>query len=173
LHELESFRRHDDVGRKRASAGSLAISTVAVLHHHGFGCGFVANRAARASAGERSGDFGHGDSWMVDDFRWWVRSFVRWFEDATKKRVTSGHILRTFFRILIGVGLETPTVFYPPVPALSGNTNGVSSSSPGLHRAAGLPWVSPPNGTTLQGLNQSHATNRGWRLSRWIQPLQG
>src|SRR5204863_2795002 len=46
----ESFFRHDDERRKRASAGALAISTVTVKHHHRFCCGFVANRAASASA---------------------------------------------------------------------------------------------------------------------------
>jgi hypothetical protein len=50
LQELESFRRHDDERRKRTSAGSLAISTVTVKHHNRFCCGFVANRAASASA---------------------------------------------------------------------------------------------------------------------------
>ena len=50
LQELESFRRHDDERGKRASAGLLAISTVTVKHHNRFCCGFVANRAASASA---------------------------------------------------------------------------------------------------------------------------
>jgi hypothetical protein len=50
LQELESFRRHDDERRKRTSAGSLAISTVTVKHHNRLSCGFVANRAAGASA---------------------------------------------------------------------------------------------------------------------------
>src|SRR4029453_17978698 len=59
LQELESFRRHDDEGRKRTSAGSLAISTVTVKHHHRFCCGFVANRAASASAREGCGYCNH------------------------------------------------------------------------------------------------------------------
>src|SRR5207248_11166512 len=50
LQELESFGRHDHVRRKRTSARSLAITTVTVKHHHRFCCGFVANRAASASA---------------------------------------------------------------------------------------------------------------------------
>jgi hypothetical protein len=50
LHKLESLRRHDDVRRKRTPTGSLAISTMTVKHHHRFGCGFIANRAASASA---------------------------------------------------------------------------------------------------------------------------
>ena len=50
LQEPERFRRHDDEGRKRASAGLLAISTVTMKHHHRFRRGFVANRAASASA---------------------------------------------------------------------------------------------------------------------------
>jgi hypothetical protein len=50
LQDLESFRRHDDERRIRTSAGLLAISTVTVKHHNRFCCGFVANRAASASA---------------------------------------------------------------------------------------------------------------------------
>lgn len=50
LQELEGFRRHDDVRRKRPATGSLAIATVAVKHQSRFGCAFVANRAASASA---------------------------------------------------------------------------------------------------------------------------
>src|SRR4029450_5542210 len=52
LRNLESFRRHDDVGRIRASARSLAITTVTVKHRHRFGCGVVSNRAPGASAGK-------------------------------------------------------------------------------------------------------------------------
>jgi len=54
LQEPESFRRHDYIRRKRPATGSLAIATVAVQHHHGFRYGFVANRAARATAGKRN-----------------------------------------------------------------------------------------------------------------------
>src|SRR5437773_2997949 len=57
--ELESFRRHDDERRKRTSAGLLAISSVTVKQHHRFCRGFVANRAASASAGEGRGYCGH------------------------------------------------------------------------------------------------------------------
>jgi len=71
LQELESFRRHDDVRRKRTSAGSLAISTVTVKHHNRFCCGLVANRAASASAWEGCGYCGH----IL--FMYWVMVFVR------------------------------------------------------------------------------------------------
>lgn len=50
LQKLKGIRRHDDKRGKRASAGSLAITTVAVKHHDRFCRGFVANRAASASA---------------------------------------------------------------------------------------------------------------------------
>ena len=50
LEELEGFRRNDDEPRKRTSAGSLAISAVAVQHHCWFCGGFIANRSARAAA---------------------------------------------------------------------------------------------------------------------------
>src|SRR5262245_6060370 len=53
LQELESFRRHHDERGERSSAGSLAISTMTVKHQHRFGCRFITNRAARASACER------------------------------------------------------------------------------------------------------------------------
>jgi hypothetical protein len=52
LQKLESFRWHDDKRGKRTSAGSLAISAMTVKHQHRFGCGFVANRPASASAGK-------------------------------------------------------------------------------------------------------------------------
>jgi hypothetical protein len=32
LHDFESFRRHDDIRRKRPATGSLAIATVTVKH---------------------------------------------------------------------------------------------------------------------------------------------
>ena len=50
MQELESFRGHDHERSKRSSAGSLAIPAVTVKHHAGPCRGFVANRAASASA---------------------------------------------------------------------------------------------------------------------------
>ena len=46
LPELESCGRHDDEGRERPPAGSLAIPAVTVQRHHRFGTAFVANLAA-------------------------------------------------------------------------------------------------------------------------------
>src|SRR6266550_3221811 len=88
LQELESFRRHDDVRRKRTSAGSLAISTVTVKHPNRFCCGFVANRTASAAAGEGCVYLGH----IL--FTYWLTIFVS-FNDATNQRMTSG---QSFFK---------------------------------------------------------------------------
>src|SRR5260221_7986610 len=66
--KLERFLRHDDEGRKRTSAGSLAIATVTVKHEDRFGRGFVANRAASASASEGCGYFSHIILCIVDGF---------------------------------------------------------------------------------------------------------
>jgi hypothetical protein len=52
LQELESFRRHDDERRKRASAGLLAIPAVTMKHQDGLCRRFVTNRAASATAGK-------------------------------------------------------------------------------------------------------------------------
>ena len=59
LQELERFRRDDDERRKRTAAGSLAIPAVTVKHQNRFCRGFVADRAARASAGEGCGKGSH------------------------------------------------------------------------------------------------------------------
>lgn len=50
LQKLEGFSRHDDEGRVRSTAGSLAIATMAVEHQNRFGFGFVANPTTGASA---------------------------------------------------------------------------------------------------------------------------
>src|SRR5262245_53658808 len=52
LQQLECFRRHDDVRRKRTAAGPLTIATMAVKHDYRRHSGFVANRATSTSAGE-------------------------------------------------------------------------------------------------------------------------
>src|SRR5690349_9416164 len=59
LREMETFCRHDDKRGEGPSAGLLAIATVTVKHQNRFGFGFVANRAASASARERCGYLRH------------------------------------------------------------------------------------------------------------------
>ena len=62
LDETEGFRRHYEEGGEWASAGSLAIPTVTMQHHH-WGCGgFIADRAASATAGNGRCYCGHCDS---------------------------------------------------------------------------------------------------------------
>ena len=63
MQDLESFLRHDDERREWPAAGLLTIPAVAVEHENRLGRGFVANRAASASAGEGCGChilFGNG-----------------------------------------------------------------------------------------------------------------
>src|SRR6185369_3998377 len=59
MQKLENFRWYNDERRERTPALSLAILTVTVQHQDRFCCGFVANRAASASASK--GNFHKAD----------------------------------------------------------------------------------------------------------------
>ena len=98
LQKLERLLRHDDERGKGAPTGSLAISTVTVKHHDWFGCGFVANSAASASACEGCGYFRH--------ILFCVLALgVLSFTNATNERVIKGQFNRNGKSVCSGGGV--------------------------------------------------------------------
>jgi hypothetical protein len=76
-----------------------------------------------------------------------------------RRQTVEATLLRTCWRLENATGISSTS------RAPSGNTESVSSSSPGLHRERGATLGLRANATTLKGLNQFRRSNvrGGWR----------